>query len=58
MVTTGAPCVAFSLAGKQRGQTDARGLHYVERAEAHVKAEVPVILFEQVPEARHILNKD
>ena len=58
MVTTGAPCVAFSLAGKQRGQTDARGLHYVEQADGYIRATVPVILFEQVPEARHILNKD
>jgi site-specific DNA-cytosine methylase len=58
MVTTGAPCVAFSLAGKQKGQTDARGLHYVEQADGYIRAKVPVILFEQVPEARHILNKD
>ena len=58
LVTTGAPCVAFSLAGKQNGQTDARGLHYVEQADGYIRAKVPVILFEQVPEARQILSKD
>ena len=58
LVTTGASCVAFSPAGKQKGQTDARGLHHVEQAEGYIRAKVPVILFEQVPEARQILNKD
>ena len=58
MGTTGAPCVAFSPTGKHRAQTGARGLHYVEQADGCIKAKVPVILFVQVSEARHILNKD
>jgi site-specific DNA-cytosine methylase len=33
-------------------------LHYVEQADGYIRAKVPVILFEQVPEARQILNKD
>ena len=58
LVTTGVPCVAFPLAGKQRGQADARDLHYVEQADGYIRAKVLVILFEQVPEARRILSKD
>ena len=58
LVATGAPCVAFSLAERQKGQTDARGLHYVEQADGYIIAKVSDILFEQVPEARKILNKD
>ena len=58
LVTTGAPCVAFSRAGKQKGQTDARGCHYVDQVDAYTQAGVPVILFEQVPEARRILSSD
>ena len=46
------------MAGKQNGQTDARGLHYVEQSDGYIRAKVPVILFEQVPEARRILSKD
>ncbi len=58
MVTTGAPCIAFSKAGSQKGQTDERGLHYVDQADTYIEAQVPIILFEQVPEARQILDKD
>ena len=58
LVTTGAPCVAFSLAGGERGQTDTRGLHDVEHADGYIRGKVPVTLFEQVAEVRQILNKD
>ena len=58
LVTTGAPCVAFSRAGKQKGQTDTRGCHYVDQVDAYTRAGVPVILFEQVPEARRVLPSD
>ena len=58
MVTTGAPCVAFSRAGKQKGQSDRRGCYYVSQADDYIRAKVPVILFEQVREARDILKND
>jgi hypothetical protein len=58
LVTSGAPCVAFSRAGKQKGQTDVRGCHYVDQVGAYMRADVPVILFEQVPEARRVLPSD
>ena len=58
MVTTGAPCVAFSRAGSQKGQSDKRGIYYVTQADDYIKARVPVILFEQVREARDILKND
>ena len=58
MVTSGAPCVAFSYAGKQSGSSDKRGTHYVEQAHQYTKARVPVIVLEQVPQARDILPKD
>ena len=58
MVTTGAPCVAFSRAGKQKGQADRRGCYYVLQADDYIRANVPVILFEQVREARDILSGD
>ena len=58
MVTTGAPCVAFSKAGLQKGQSDKRGCYYVAQVDAYIQAEVPVILFEQVREAREILRGD
>ena len=60
LLTATAPCIAFSAAGKQRGQSDKRGqgLHYVDQADPFIKARVPIILFEQVPEASQILEKD
>lgn len=58
LVTTGAPCVVFSMAGKQNGQADARGCQYADQVDAYTQADVPVILFEQVPEARRVLPSD
>jgi hypothetical protein len=58
MVTTGAPCVAFSRAGSQKGQADKRGIYYVAQADDYIRAKVPVILFEHVREARDVLKGD
>ena len=46
MVTAGAPYVAFSRAGKQKGQAGKRGCYCVAQAVDCIRAKVPVILFE------------
>ena len=58
LVTTRAPCVAFSRAGNQKGQADRRECYYVLQADDYIRAKVPVIFFEQVREARDVLSGD
>ena len=57
-VVSGAPCVAFSSAGHQLGSTDIRGSLYENQIPGFIRAQIPVILLEQVPECRSLLAKD
>ena len=57
-VVSGAICVAFSSAGHQLGSTDIRGSLYENQIPGFIRAQIPVILLEQVPECRSLLAKD
>ena len=57
-IMAGAPCVAMSPAGRQQGLSDMRGTYYVEQVRQYTRCKTPLIVFEQVPEARLILPGD
>ena len=55
---SGAPCVAYSPAGAQKGTMDPRGLHYVDQVDTYIEAKIPILVLEQVPECQNILKND
>ena len=57
-VFSGAPCVAYSLMGAQKGLSDPRGVYYVEQVDQYIETGVPVIVLEQVKGVRDVSNSD
>ena len=57
-VFSGAPCVAYSFMGAQKGLSDPRGVYYVEQVDQYTEARVPVIVLEQVTGVRSVPRYD
>jgi len=53
-VIAGSPCTAFSLGGARRGLDDCMGQLYIKQLQGYIRAQVPVILLEQVPEVADV----
>ena len=58
VVFAGAPCIAYSQAGNQRGATDPRGNDYETQIQRYTDAQVPIIVLEQVTQVQQISPHD
>ena len=58
MVVSGAPCVAYSLAGARKGRSSKLGLMYIGQIDAYVDAKVLVVILVQVGGVLQISEKD
>ena len=58
VLVSGAPCVAYSIAGAQRGRSSKIGMHYIEQVDAYVSSKIPVVILEQVEGVTSILPRD